>query len=297
MEETTSRDPKSELTILFADISGSSLMYAVRGDTVAFNLTTSCLNLMEEEVKKRGGRVFKRVGDAVLAVFDDAGAAVRAAEGIQLALDDPECTLRREGVHVRAGISSGTAVLDAGDVYGDVVNVAARLVAHAGADEIFLSGRAYEALPAELRTSVRLIDQVVLRGRPSWVLVYQYLWTQEDMTVPIGVRTRVPTGALEVTYGAQLFVVGPERPKLRIGRALDNEIAIDEEFVSRYHAQITLRGDKFFLNDSSTNGTYVRTDGGDALRVSREEVTLSGGGNILSGSEEAQAIRYRLSPR
>lgn len=290
-------DAAAPLTVFFADISGSSLMYAVRGDAVAFDLTSTCLNVMEEQVQQQGGRVFKRVGDAVLAVFHDTERAVHAAAGIQRVLDAPECTLRREGMHVRVGISCGTAVVDAGDVFGDVVNVAARLVSRAGADEIFLSERAYERLPAALRASARLIDQVVLRGRPAWVPIYQYIWKHEDVTVRVGRRVRVPTRALEATYRSQAFVVTPERPKLKIGRGPDNDLRIEREFVSRYHAEITLRGDKFFLSDSSTNGTYLHTEGAEPLRVSREDVLLAGSGRILPGSESAEPIAYRVSVR
>lgn len=288
------RAPKAQLAVLFADICGSSLMYAVRGDTVAFNLTSTCLTLMEEHVRRHGGRVVKRVGDGVMAVFENPEPAVHTAEAIQRAVETPGSLLCREGIQVRFGISCGTAVLDGDDVYGDVVNVAARLVSHAGADEIFLSGHAYERLPAELRTSIRLMDQVVLRGRPSLVLVYQYLWKQDDATVAVGLRTRVPTGTLEATFASQLLVIGPERPKIRIGRATDNDITIEQEFVSRYHAEISLRGAKFFLTDSSTNGTYLQIGGSDMLRISREDVNLSGSGRILPGSETAPAIAYQI---
>jgi adenylate cyclase len=294
MENPTPTSTSPDLTILFADISGSSLMYATRGDAVAFNLTSTCLNLMEEHVGQHGGRVVKRVGDGVMAVFESPEAALRAAEAIQRAVDTPDSLLRRERIQVRVGISCGPAVLDGDDVYGDVVNVAARLVSHAGSDEIFLSSHAYERLPADLRSSIRLIDQVVLRGRPSLVLVYQYMWKQEDVTVAVGVRTRVPTGTLEATYESQLLVIGPERPKMRIGRAPDNDITIDHDFVSRYHAEISLRGDKFFLTDSSTNGTYLQIGDNDILRISREDVNLSGRGRILAGSESAPAIRYQI---
>src|SRR5438552_2793969 len=122
----------AHLSIMFADISGSTLMYAVRGDSVAFSLTSTCLTLMEEQVKSVGGRVVKRVGDGIMAVFETTEAAVSAAVGIQEALDKPGSELRREGLHVRVGVACGRSVLAGGDVYGDVVNVAARLQAHAG---------------------------------------------------------------------------------------------------------------------------------------------------------------------
>ena len=50
------------VTVLFADISGSTLMYAERGDATAFGLTSTCLNLLEEQATAVGGRVVKRLG-------------------------------------------------------------------------------------------------------------------------------------------------------------------------------------------------------------------------------------------
>jgi len=295
MANDATSGPATQLSILFADISDSSLMYAERGDTQAFKLTTACLDLMEEQVHLAGGRVIKRVGDAVLAVFDTTQAAVGAATGIQERLDAPRSPLRAQGIHVRAGISRGRAVLAGDDVYGDVVNVAARLVARAGPDEIFLAQRAYEDLPGPLQQAARLIDQVVLRGRPSWVTVYEYVWKQEDATVPVAVRLRSMGSALHLAYGARVFVVNSEHPKLKIGRAPDNDLPVEGDLVSRYHAEITLRGDKFFLADSSTNGTYLETASGQILRVSREDITLGDSGRILPGSETAVPIDFRVA--
>jgi adenylate cyclase len=297
MQETAPTGTSAPVTVLFADISGSTLMYAVRGDEVAFRLTSTCLGLLEEQVRAFEGTVVKRVGDAILATFAGAEPALRAAIAMQRALEAPDCPVRGEGVLVRVGIASGTAVLEGGDVYGDVVNVAARLVSLAGADEIFLAGEAYDALPEEMRDGVRLIDQIALRGRPDWVRVHQYLWKQEGATVSAGERVRGYTAALEVTFGATVFALGPERPKLTLGRGPDNDITIDEEVVSRRHAEIVLRGDKFLVVDRSTNGTWVLTDAGDTFRLRRDEMTLAGSGRILLGRQTIEPVRYRVSPR
>jgi class 3 adenylate cyclase len=287
----------ARVTVLFADISGSTLLYAVRGNEVAFTLMSTCLRLLEAQVTGAGGRVVKRVGDAILAVFDNAEAAIRAAADMQHALEAPDSAVCGEGVHVRAGVSSGSAVLDGDDVYGDVVNVAARLVSLAGAEEIFLAGETYQELPAEAREPIRLIDQFALRGRPDWVFVYQYLWKREDMTVRATGGARGYATDLELTYGSQEFALGPEMPRLRIGRDADNDLRIVDDVVSRHHVEITMRGDKFLLVDKSTNGTYVLTDSGENFRVSREELTLIGSGRIFPGRPTMQPVRYRVTPR
>jgi class 3 adenylate cyclase len=287
------------VTVLFADIGGSTLMYAVRGNEIAFQITSSCLALLEERVVAAGGRVIKRVGDAILAAFEAGEPALQAAVAMQRALEAPDCALREEGILVRVGIATGAAVHDAGDIYGDVVNVAARLVSLAGADEIFITGETHDSLSEEMRASTRPIDQIALRGRPDWVLVHQYLWKQEGLTVRAD-RTRGThtfRAALEITYGSESFDLGKDRPKLTIGRDADNDVTIEDDVVSRHHAEVVLRGDKFLVVDRSTNGTYVVIDGGDTFRLSRDEMTLAGSGRIFPGRKTMAPLRYRVRPQ
>ena len=293
------QEPRSteEITALFADMSGSTLLYAVKGNEEAFQVASTCLGLLEESVERAGGRVIKRVGDAILASFDEGEAAVQAAVAMQHALEAPDCPVREEGVTVRVGIATGDAVHDAGDIYGDVVNVAARLTSLAGAAEIFLTGETHTALPEHMQESTRPIDQLALRGRPDWVLVHQYLWKQENVTVQATRHGRGYDAALEVTYGSDTFALGENRPRLTIGRDPENDVTIDDDVVSRRHAEVVLRGDKFLVVDRSTNGTYVVIDGGDTFRVSREELTLAGSGRIFAGRQTMAPLRYRVRPQ
>jgi class 3 adenylate cyclase len=287
-------DSTTPVAVLFADISGSTLLYAMRGDEEAFRLSSNCLNLVQEEMEACGGRIVKRLGDALLVVFTSGESAVQAAAGLQRRMDDPQCGLHEEGVHVRVGIAWGSAVFDDGDVYGDVVNVAARLVALAGADEILLAEGAHESLPARMQGSSRLIDRIAIRGRPDRVLVYEYLWQKEDLTASVATRRAEPAWTLEVRFAELRFLVGAARPRLTIGRTAESDITIDIDVVSRWHAEIVMRGDKFVLSDSSTNGTYVRLGNGPLLRVCRDEITLAGSGEILPGREDAPAVEFCL---
>jgi class 3 adenylate cyclase len=295
MAEEKHKTPLTQITVLFADITASTALYAQRGDATAFALASACLDLLEGEITSAGGRVIKRLGDGVLAVFELPVRAVEAAVRIRNALTDPSHALAREGVRVRVGIASGPAVLAEDDVYGDTVNVASRLMNLAGVDEIFLSGKVYEALPPALRAEMRVIDQLLLRNRPVPVVVYELARQEEDATVSAGVRMRASAATMEITHGEHLFVVGPERPKVTIGRHANSDIRIEHEMVSRTHAEVALRGDKFVLVDRSTNGTYVYVDRGPMLRVVREELVLAGGGRIVPGVETSEPILYRVS--
>lgn len=291
MSDDSLRTPTA---VLFADISGSVSMYADRGDTVAFKLNDRCLSLIEERVEQHGGRVIKRAGDAVLAEFQAAEEAVTAAVEMLDAVADPGHGLRSEGVHVRVGISYGTVVHSEGDIYGDRVNVAARLVSLAGPDEILLSAPVYEALPMAMQEGARVIDQISLRGHRAPMRVFRYLEQPTDATVSVGPRPRASRAALQLRRGDQVWQVDATRPKLRIGRSAENDVVIAEGVVSRYHAEIVLRGDKFLLIDRSTNGTLVKVEEGPDLRACREEIGLVGGGRILLGGGEEAALEYRI---
>lgn len=54
------------------------------------------------------------------------------------------------------------------------------------------------------------------------------------------------------------------------------------------------RGGKFFLHDSSRNGTYVHAEGTEPLRILREDIVLATAGNIHPGSPDTRPIRYAL---
>ena len=294
--DTPPRATTTPVTVLFADITSSVMLYAQRGDAAAFALATACLDLIDRHVVAAGGRVLRRLGDGVLALFDTSEAALGAATNVRAALEEPASTLAAEGMRVRCGIASGAAVVVPGDVYGDVVNVAARLVHLAFVDEILLSGGAYEGLPRALRAQAHMIDQLALRNRPTPVVVYEFTRGEQDTTVSAAVRMRGATTTMEITHGERLLVVGPERPRVTIGRDARSDIRVAQNQVSRAHAVISLRGDKFVLADHSINGTYVYLAGGSMLRILREEIVLTGSGRIVPGVESPQPIIYSVIP-
>src|SRR2546430_13010425 len=74
-------------TVLFADVSGSTQLYQVAGDTTAHGAISGCLELMRKAVEAARGRVVKTIGDEVMALFPSADAAVAAAAPMLGAVD------------------------------------------------------------------------------------------------------------------------------------------------------------------------------------------------------------------
>jgi len=281
------------MTVLFADMTGSTELYASRGDREAFTIATDFLKTLEGEVAALQGRTIKRMGDGILAIFaspDDAlMAAIRMREKI-----DATRGLASQGARVRSGISYGEGVLSEDDVYGDVVNVAARLVDRAVVDEILVSGAVYEKSSPSLREHLRLIGRLRLRKRPAPALVYEYLEQEEGATRATSQGDLSLIATLEVSLEPDMFVLGAERQSLTIGRAPENDIVIDQVTASRRHVVINAGSNKFILTDLSTNGTFVCFDSGDVVHLKREGVTLVGGGRILVAGEDAPAITFRV---
>jgi adenylate cyclase len=131
-----------ELAIAFTDLEDFSSYALEAGDDAALDLLRDVGRVIEPAVKDRGGRVVKRLGDGMMAVFEDPGSAVDAlrcaAEGVEaLEVDGFEPRLR-SGLHV------GRPRRLAGDLFGVDVNIAARLADEARGGELLVSGAVLE---------------------------------------------------------------------------------------------------------------------------------------------------------
>src|SRR5260221_12081714 len=115
------------IAVLFADITGSTRLYERLGNARALECVGLCLNIMRESALGCGGRVVQTIGDEVLCVFPTALAATQAAIEMQsrVGMQEPGSRQRLQ-IHIGRQFGPG---LEAGqDVFGDSVNVAARMV-------------------------------------------------------------------------------------------------------------------------------------------------------------------------
>jgi len=91
---------------------------------------------------------------------------------------------------------------------------------------------------------------------------------------------------LELKYKDQVIEVNKKRSIVTMGRHPDNDIVINNKLVSRSHAVILCRRDRFVLIDESKNGTFIRTEEGKDTAVNRDmEFRLSGQGLISPGEK------------
>jgi adenylate cyclase len=133
-----------EVAILFTDLVEFSAWALEVGDDAALDLLRRISTCEDAAVTAHGGRVIKRLGDGMMAAFDDAESAVRAAHEAR----EQVATVSAEGyqAQLRAGIHLGKPRKIGGDYLGVDVNVAARVASGAKPGEILVSGPACERL-------------------------------------------------------------------------------------------------------------------------------------------------------
>ncbi len=133
-----------ELAVLFTDLVDFSSWALDAGDAAAVELLREVGTVVEAAMQDRSGRIVKRLGDGLMAVFYDAQGAVDAALDAQAAL----ATVSVQGYRprMRAGVHWGRPRKLGGDYLGVDVNIAARVAEVAKADQVMVSDRALEHL-------------------------------------------------------------------------------------------------------------------------------------------------------
>ena len=119
-------------TLLFTDICGSTAVLARVGDAAWREMLLAHNVAMRAELERFRGRELKTTGDGFLAAFDSASRAVRCAQAMVAAA-------RAGGLDVRVGCHTGEVELVHGDAHGVAVHAAARVMALAGAGQVFVS--------------------------------------------------------------------------------------------------------------------------------------------------------------
>lgn len=282
----------SNLAILFADISGSTRLYELLGDTQARVRIADCLGRLEEVVVEHGGKVVKTIGDEVMCTFPEVEAAVVAACGMQEMFNDTRVDENDDdaiALSIRIGLHAGPTLVESTDVFGDAVNVAARMVAQAKVGQIITTRVVIDQLPSLLRGNTRLIDHAPVKGKKDTFELFEVMWQQDDVTrmSPDIVVKPSRRAQLTLRHGDAALVVDDARPQVVLGRSKSADLTVLESLASRLHARIEYRRGKFFLVDQSTNGTYVRNDADEGF-LRREEALLAGSGAISLGRPFAE---------
>jgi adenylate cyclase len=144
------RLPRKLAAILYADVAGYSRLTGEDEEGTHKQLGVA-LDLITNQIKIKGGRVVHYAGDAVLADFGSVVAVVDCAVTIQRALAEQNADIPEDRrLQFRIGINLGEVIVDRNDIYGDGVNVAARLESLAEPGGICVSASVFEQVKGKL---------------------------------------------------------------------------------------------------------------------------------------------------
>jgi len=273
----------SDIAVLFADVSGSTKLYETVGDVAALQAIGRCLSLVRIACEGQGGRVVKTIGDEIMAVFPKADLAAEAAAEMQARISElaPVGRLR---LAIRVGFHYGSAIAVEGDVFGDSVNVAARMTALAKGEQVILSAATADMLSPLVRARVREIDSLTVKGKHEEIGIFELIWQGEDADLTsLAMRPLRKPSRLALRHGPREIEMDESRPIVVLGRDAQNDVVVADRMASRVHARIERRRDKFVLIDQSSNGTFVTVEGEPEIHLRREELMLRGRGHVCFG--------------
>ncbi len=294
----------STKAVLFADVSESSALYQKLGDASARSIIHACFEALTGILPRFEGVLMKTLGDAVLCVFPTADQAVLAAGEMQAVVSHDQSGKYPVAIHI--GLAWGPVLLEAGDVFGDTVNVAAYLTAVAMPEQILATQALESALTPALKSCIRPIFHAVLKGAETESMVYQVLWNTDRMEITdVNLQSRkiIPgdTGSLLVELDAEHVRINQWRTSMAIGRSAQCDLVVPDRDASRRHVTISLTRTRFYLVDHSINGTFVTFSGEPEVRVLRADLALDRSGEISLGRSRAErtegVIRFKYDRR
>ncbi len=281
--------PRRLAAILAADVVGfSRLMEADEAGTLAA-LKARRKNVLEPLVAKHSGRIFKTTGDGVLVEFASAVNAVQCAVEMQQGM-----AVANEGqpedrqVVLRIGINLGDVMVEGSDLYGDGVNIAARLEALADPGGILVSGTAYDHIKSKVKVGFEDIGAQSLKNIAEPVHAYRVTGTL-PVTIP---ATKPTTG--KPSIAVLPFANMSDDPEQRYFSDGITEDIITE--LSRFHSLFVIaRNSSFQYRDKAVDvrrvarelGIQYVVEGsvrklGDRLRITAQLIDASTGNHLWS---------------
>ena len=169
---------RTEVTILFSDIKGSTSYFESKGDAEGLAMVQHHNSLLFPVIEEGGGRVVKTIGDAIMACFKDPGNAVKAAIRMQQVLEEDRANTQSEDerIHIRVALHKGPGLEKDNDVFGDVVNATAKVQQQADPDQIIITDILLDAARQVGAQYVKL-GRAEIKGKNEAIEVYAVAWS------------------------------------------------------------------------------------------------------------------------
>ncbi len=278
----------NQCAIMFADIAGSTRLYNQLGDDKAEFLISTRLAIMCNITSNYNGRVIKKIGDEIMCQFPTAEDAALAATEMHIkkVISD-----NSEPLAIRIGLHFGNTIAKDNDIFGDAVNIAARMAAIAKENQSITTESFVRLLSSDSKSRTRLFDSTRVKGIDEEIKIYQLLWEEGNVTTfataqHIQQISKAKVSILLRFNGEERFYTDNDMTSaVSTGRDDNCDLTIDARYASRSHANLEFRRGKFVLIDHSTNGTYIKLNKQNDIFIRREELPLIGEGYISLGEE------------
>lgn len=165
---------EKETTIMFTDIKASTQYWASKGNLGGRVMVDYHNRIVLTVIKKFRGKVVKTIGDAFMVMFKKPDNAVKAAITIQQMLKK-ERKKDKKIPWICIGIHSGKAIVEKGDVFGDMINVASRIEKRAKAGEILVSYKTVRKM-SQKKYCLERKDRFTPKGKKKALTVYKCNW-------------------------------------------------------------------------------------------------------------------------
>ena len=288
----------TELCILFADIADSTSLFEKHGDEAARSAISSVLDVLLKEAEKHQGRLVKTIGDEIMCTFPKANHALLAAVEMQNVVSG-NFVLGNHPIEVRVGFHFGDEIEEASDVFGDAVNVAARMTGYAKKGQVITNSITYKNCVLPPFLNHRSLGKTKVKGKLLPVEIIEILWQQDTsqvtrVTSALDIKLPSSKSQLNLEIDGRQQIMTDQSPTKTIGRGDDCDIQVGMLMASRMHGDIQYSGGNFRYTDESTNGSWVIQNGGDPIRIHRDSMVLQGEGQITFGEPDFSNINQLL---
>lgn len=292
------------MTVLFADGSGNARLADKHGARRAQQIEAQVLDVLTTQTNAYGGMIINTIGNQIMSCFPDPEKAVRAACKMHRTVkDDP--ALIGLNISIKIGLYHGRVLVEKDKVFGDAVDVAARMMTLAKADQIVTTLETVGLLPADLEQMVHNLGRSSMPGKQDEMEIIEIIWrdstsqAQETQVFSYQeVLINLLFARLFLEYRGRSIELVPGHRVFMIGRSRANDLVVSGEQVSRSHAAIESRQGKFILVDQSVNGTHLLMKDGTRIFLRHEEFTLHDRGIISLGptisEQDPDIIHYSV---
>jgi class 3 adenylate cyclase len=232
------RESMQVLTVFFVDIAGSTEKSTTMNDPDYLKLIKSFEDIVTAVIDEYQGRVVKKMGDGILAYFKSPVGAVVAALAVHKKIDEYSAMrVAQEKFKVRIGLNTGSVIRKGKDIFGEVVNVAARMQSKASAGETIVT----EATFQEIKEYVRCTDlgKIEVKGLKDPIMAYSPVELTADPAKIIDAAPEPGLQKLKESIFVPTFQVPAEAGESQLPlllKGIFSEISSAvEELASDYH--------------------------------------------------------------